>query len=235
MLLSARGRLAGFYARTGQEAKAEALFREIVKGQANVGASQPALARVLQPYVEILLKKGNDPQAVADLFDATQAIVRPGVAETQAILARELSGGSDEASRLFRQAVNLDRQIERARLELARLEATPAAADRPRMNALRVALIEAQKDQVATQSRLADFPRFRAVSNATLPLSEVQNQLRDGRGLLQDDGGRRPRLRAARDAEIGAGRPHRRNRQGARRAKSIRCARRSRRSRAGKG
>jgi CHAT domain-containing protein len=180
VLLSARGRLAGFYARSGQEAKAEGLFREIVKGQANVGVSQPALARVLQPYVEILLKKGNDPQAVADLFDATQAIVRPGVAETQAILARELSGGSDEASRLFRQAVNLDRQIERQRLELARLEASPAAADRPRMNALRIALIEAQKDQVATQSRLADFPRFRAVSNATLPLSEVQNQLRDG-------------------------------------------------------
>jgi CHAT domain-containing protein len=135
---------------------------------------------VLQPYVEILLRKGNDPQAVADMFDATQAIVRPGVAETQAILARELSGGSDEASRLFRQAVNLDRQIERSRLELARLEATPAAADRARMNTLRASLIEAQKDQVATQSRLADFPRFRAVSNATLPLSELQNQLRDG-------------------------------------------------------
>ena len=97
----------------GRRPKAEALFREIVKGQANVGVSQPALARVLRPYVEILLKKGNDPHAVADLFDATQAIVRPGVAETQAILARELSGGSDEASRLFRQAVNLDRQIER--------------------------------------------------------------------------------------------------------------------------
>jgi CHAT domain-containing protein len=180
VLLSARGRLAGFYARTGQTAKAEALFRDIVKGQANVGFSQPALARVLQPYVEILLAKGNDPQAVSDLFDATQTIVRPGVAETQAILARELSGGSDEASRLFRQSVNLDRQIERQRLELARLEAAPAAADRARMNALRAALTEARKDQVATQSRLADFPRFRAVSNATLPLSEVQKQLRDG-------------------------------------------------------
>ena len=53
------------------------------------------------------------------------------------------------------------------------------------MNALRAALIEAQKDQVATQSRLADFPRFRAVSNATLPLSEVQNQLRDGEGYYK--------------------------------------------------
>jgi CHAT domain-containing protein len=179
VLLSARGRLAGYYARTGQEAKAESLFREIVKAQANSGISQPVLARVLQPYVEILLRKGNDPNAVADLFEATQSIVRPGVAETQAILARELSGGSDEASRLFRQAINLNRQIERARLELARAETTPAS-DRGRMNALRAALTEAQKDQVATQSRLADFPRFRAVSNATLPLSDVQAQLRDG-------------------------------------------------------
>jgi CHAT domain-containing protein len=184
VLLSARGRLGGFYARTGQEAKAEALFREIVKAQANAGISQPVLARVLQPYLEILLKKGNDPQAVADLFEATQAIVRPGVAETQAVLARELSGGSDEASRLFRQSVNLNRQIERGRLEVARLETTPNA-DHARLSALRAALIEAQKDQVATQSQLAAFPRFRAVSNATLPLSEVQGQLRDGEGYYK--------------------------------------------------
>ena len=53
-------------------------------------------------------------------------LVRPGVAQTQAVLARELSGGSDEAARLFRQSVTLTRDIERARVELARLEASPA-------------------------------------------------------------------------------------------------------------
>ena len=40
-------------------------------------------------------------------------MVRPGLAQTQAVLARELSGGTDEASRLFRQSVTLTRQIER--------------------------------------------------------------------------------------------------------------------------
>ena len=69
-------------------------------------------------------------RAVADLFAASQVLVRPGVAQTQAVLARELSGGSDEAARLFRQSVTLTRDIERGRIELARLEASrpPTAA-----------------------------------------------------------------------------------------------------------
>ena len=43
-------------------------------------------------------------------------MLRPGVAQTQAILARELSGNSDEASRLFRQSVTFTRQIEQTEL-----------------------------------------------------------------------------------------------------------------------
>jgi CHAT domain-containing protein len=182
VLLSARGRLAAFLARSGQEARAETLFRDIVKEQANAGLSQPTLARVLEPYVELLLKKGNDPQTVSDLFDATQVIVRPGVAESQATLARELSGGSDEAARLFRQSVNLSRQIERARLELARLEgsATLSANDASRLAALRTTVREAEAEQVATQAKLGEYPRYRAVSNAALPLADLQKQLRPG-------------------------------------------------------
>ncbi len=79
------------------------------------------------------------------------------------------------------------------------------------MNALRRRSTDAQKDQVATQSRLADFPRFRAVSNASLAAVGAAEPAPRGRGLLQDDGRRRPRLRAAGDAEVGAGRPHRRH------------------------
>src|SRR5574338_1484384 len=176
VLLSARGRLAGFYARTGQSAKAEAMFKEIVASQSTIGVGQPTLARVLAPYLELLLKKGNDPAAAADFFAAAQAIVRPGVAETQAVLARELSGGSDEASRLFRQSINLNRQIERARLELARLPADEGA----RAPALRATIEAAQKEQVATQAQLAEYPRFRVVSNDTLSLAALQKLLRPG-------------------------------------------------------
>src|SRR5205085_3274374 len=89
------------------------------------GDNPPSLARLLSPYAELLLKSGNDRQSVADLFEAAQIMIRPGVAQTQAVLARELSGGSDEASRLFRQAVTLTRQIERSRIELARFDDLP--------------------------------------------------------------------------------------------------------------
>ena len=58
-------------------------------------------------------------------------MVRPGLAQTQAVLARELSGGTDEASRLFRQAVILTRQAERARIELARLTDVANSYPRP--------------------------------------------------------------------------------------------------------
>ena len=41
-------------------------------------------------------------------------MLRPGIAQTQALLARELSGGDDEAASLFRQSVTLSRYIARA-------------------------------------------------------------------------------------------------------------------------
>ena len=97
------------------------MFREIVHSQPDASNLPPSLRAVLRPYVDLLLKKGNDPAATAEIFAATQLMVRPGLAQTQAVLARELSGGTDEASRLFRQSVTLTRQVERARVELARL------------------------------------------------------------------------------------------------------------------
>ena len=181
-LLSARGQLAGFLARSGQEAAAEAIFDEIVQAQSVSESSPPTLARVLQPYVELLLKKNNDPEALANLFEATQVMLRPGIAQTQAVLARELSGGSDDASRLFRQSVTLTRQIERARIEMARLQAipVPTPGDSARLSALQATLGEAEQDQVATQASLAGYPRFRAVSNGSLSLAELQKLLREG-------------------------------------------------------
>ena len=75
------------------------------------GDSSLALRRALQPYFDLLSRPEAGTGAAADLFKASQILVRPGVAQTQAVLARELSGGSDEASRLFRPSVNLSRVI----------------------------------------------------------------------------------------------------------------------------
>src|SRR4029079_12845612 len=121
VLLNAKARLAGYLARSGQLATAEAMFSQIVHSQPATSTPPHRLANVLRPYVDLLLKKGDDPKATAEVFAATQLMIRPGLAQTQAVLARELTGGTDEASRLFRQSVTLTRQVERARIELARL------------------------------------------------------------------------------------------------------------------
>jgi CHAT domain-containing protein len=181
-LLSARARHAGFLARIGRTDEAEKIFSEIVTALADAGSGAPSLTRVLAPYAELLLKKGDDPIALGRFFEATQVMLRPGVAQTQAVLARELSGGSDDAARLFRQAVTLTRQVERAQVELRRLEAVtqPSPEDQVRMRALKVALARTRNEQVETQSRLAAYPRFRAVSANTLSLAELQKLLREG-------------------------------------------------------
>lgn len=181
-LLNAKARLAGYLARIGQSAQAEAMFREIVHSQGDTGNLAPSFAHLLKPYVDVLLQNSSNPAATAEIFIATQLMVRPGLAQTQAVLARELSGGTDEASRLFRQSVTLTRQLERSRVELSRLQelARPAPTDLNRAATLRASLQQTQKDQVATQAVLAGFPRYRAVASEVISLADLQKNLRAG-------------------------------------------------------
>jgi CHAT domain-containing protein len=181
-LLNAKARLAGYLARTGQLATAESMFKDIVHSQPDASNVPPSFAHVLRPYVDLLLKKTGDAAATEEIFAATQLMVRPGLAQTQAVLARELSGGTDEASRLFRQSVTLSRQIERARIELARFDdlAKPTPEEMVRARTLHASLSQTQKEQLATQSALGSFPRYRAVSSEVIPLAEFQKSLRSG-------------------------------------------------------
>src|SRR5207237_2412930 len=108
-LYSAKARLAGYYARTGRTAPALALYREIVQANLDSGDSSPALRRQLEPYFEFLVRDDAGATATADLFTASQILVRPGVGQNQEILARELSGGSEAEASMFRQSVTLAR------------------------------------------------------------------------------------------------------------------------------
>ena len=181
-LLNAKARLAGFLARSGQLATAESMFHDIVHSQGDTTNLPPSFANVLRPYVDLLLKKGDDPAAAAEIFAATQLMVRPGLAQTQAVLARELDGGTDQASRLFRQSVTLTRQAESARIQLARLSdiAKPSPDEMTRARVLRTALDQSQKEQLATQAALASFPRYRAVASEVISLADLQKTLRAG-------------------------------------------------------
>ena len=180
VLLNSKARLAGYLARRGQLATAEAMFSEIVHSQPDTSNLPPSFANVLRPYVDLLLKKGADPKAHAEMFAAMQLMVRPGLAQTQAVLARELTGGTDEASRLFRQSVTLSRQVERARIELARLQdlSKPTPQEAVRARVLRATLDSSQKEQLTTQAALSSFPRYRAVSSDTIALADLQKVLR---------------------------------------------------------
>jgi hypothetical protein len=186
-LLNTQARLAGFLARSGQASAAEAMFRDIVHSQTDANDLPPSFARVLRPYVDILLKKEGDPAATDELFATTQLMMRPGLAQTQAVLARELSGGTDEASRLFRQAVTLTRQVERTRIALAHLRdlAHPSPEDLTKMRVLAADLDVARKGEVATQASLASFPRYRAVSSDVLSLADLQKALRPGEAYFR--------------------------------------------------
>ena len=184
-LQSAQAQLAGFYARTGREAEALAVYRDIVSKAE--GRPAPTLRSLLSPYFSLLLRGGPSAEAAGDLFAASQLLQRPGLAQTQAVLARELSGGSDEAAQLFRKATNIGRAIESTRAAILAMDT--GAAMPPEMAAL---LAERQQrldqlltEQSAIQQQLAEYPRFRAVSEGSVALGSLQEVLKEDEAYVK--------------------------------------------------
>jgi CHAT domain-containing protein len=194
---SARAQLAGLYARSNRRDEALAIYRAIV-GQAS-GRPVTALRRLMQPYFALLTGGAGDnvsaaaPAAIADagavgdLFAASQLLQRSGLAQTQAVLARELSGGSDAAAELFRAVTNLSRALEQARQGVQQLEAVPApTADRVQLLAERRAGLAAlEAEQAGLLQQLAENPRFRAVSEGSVTLTELRDALKPGEAYLK--------------------------------------------------
>jgi len=186
-LASARARYAAFLTRHGQDDKALTIYREVVAALANSQRSTTGMANMMAPYYRLLASRAaTDPAAVSDFFVASQLQVRPGVADTQAVLARELSSGSDDGARLFRQATTLNRDIERARIEDARLAQLPVS---PEINALRADL-KMQIDNLSFQqtesiAALSAFPQYRVVAPGKLDLAELQQVLRADEAYLK--------------------------------------------------
>ena len=186
--LAARARLAAILAKRGQTDPSLALYREVVAAAAAAGSPVPGVGANLPAYFELLAKESSSrPALVEDFFAAAQLLVRPGVAQTQAVLARELSGGSDEAARLFRQSVDLTRDVERVRVELGRLNALAELTPEQtvRRTELTAELDRLSRSQVETTAQLAAFPRYKAVATATLTLTDLQRALRPGEAYLK--------------------------------------------------
>ncbi|MCW3796195.1 CHAT domain-containing protein [Sphingomonas sp. BN140010] len=185
-VLSARARKAALLARTGDEAGARTLFRGVVAESAEVPDGGSTLRGLLAPYFAILARSG-DAQAAADAFAAAQARQRPGVAQTQAILARQFSEGSDEASALFRLSLARMREIARTEGELADLKALAeqTAVTRDTAVALEQNLAALRAEQTGLQGRLAAYPRYQTLSRSLVDLADLRHQLRVGEAYWQ--------------------------------------------------
>ena len=184
--LSAKARKAGYLVRAGDVAGGRALFDEVIAGGTTVADSGTALRNLLGPYFDLLAADGSG-QAAAAMFRASQLLQRPGVAQTQAILARQYAAGNDEGSALFRLAVARTREIVRQDAEIKRLEAlaerTPSQEQS--LGSGKASLDALRADQVRLQSRLNDFPRYKVLSPQTTELSELQAALRPGEGYYK--------------------------------------------------
>jgi CHAT domain-containing protein len=186
-LASARARYAGFLVRRGQEDKALAIYRDVVAALVQAQRSTTGMANLMAPYYRLLAARADaDPAAIADFFVASQLQVRPGVADTQAVLARELSGGDGEGARLFRQATTLNRDIERLRIEDARLAQLPRTPETGALRAdARVQIDNLTLQQAETIAALSAFPQYGAVAPGKLDLTELQQALRPGEAYLK--------------------------------------------------
>ena len=186
--LSVEARLAALLARRGKIEPALTLYRTVVARAAASGTVGPGLLGGLAPYFALLAHESvARPALAADFFTASQLLLRPGVAQTQAVLARELSGGDDEAARLFRQSTALTRDVDRTRIEIDRLaaRAAPTVDDATRLTALRARLVQLEIDQTATTSALGKYPRYKAIATTGLTLAELQAALKPGEAYLK--------------------------------------------------
>lgn len=186
-LAAARARLASFLARQNRPDNAVTTYREVVSALVQQRRQMTGLYNLMAPYYRLLVdRQAGDSGAAAEFFAASQLLVRPGVADTQAVLARELSASNSEAASLFRQANNLNRDLERARIEFARLAALPVDASITElMDELQVRITNLAGQQTTTLARLSEFPQYRAISGDVLSLADLQAALTADEGYAK--------------------------------------------------
>jgi len=178
----ALARLAAFHARHGNTQAALSGYRTIVASAIANQSPTTGMGNLLNPYFQLLTTDAlSTTEQAGELLMASQTLIRPGVADTQAVLARELSESDTDASRLFRQSRSLSREIERSRIELASLvsQVNQTADIKAAIGTIQNDIAALEKQQVATQGLLAGYSQFRAITNKTVTLAELQGSLRD--------------------------------------------------------
>ncbi len=180
---AAKAKLASYLLRRDKQDEARQLYREVVDSSLGKRSAITGIANQLGPYFKLM---SDDPDSAAEFFKAAQVLVRPGVAETQAALSRELSGGTDEAARLFRQSNNLDRSIERLRMRFTALgKVEQNAGTRRRRADLAAEIEELERSQQLTIVSLSQFPQYRAVAGSSISLTDLRASMTPSEAYLR--------------------------------------------------
>ena len=183
---AAKARLAAYLFRRGQRDEAMALYRAIVADVSGQRGALVGLENQIRPYFTMLVEDlPRRPELVGDLFLAAQLIERPGAAQTLSQLARQLSAGTGEASELFRRATAVDRELTRANLRIAQLQAQQesiAAALLPELQDRRMRL---EQMQLELFEALSAYPEYRSVAHNYVTAEELTALLRPGEGYLK--------------------------------------------------
>ena len=187
-------------ARSGDEAGGAPLFAEVVDQQHQHRRQRHRAARICWRPISTLLARDGSADAAARMFRASQALQRPGVAQTQAVLARQLSEGDDDASAMFRLAVSRTREIVRTEAEIARLSTKPGAHAPSDLQNLAAGQVQPRRDARRPDPAAGQARRLSALQGAGAAADRARRsagRASPGRGLLQDDGDRRsPSLRS---------------------------------------
>ncbi|MCX7285359.1 MAG: CHAT domain-containing protein [Novosphingobium sp.] len=180
-LLAAQARKAAWLGRSGDEAGAIALFGKVIAGTLEAPEAGANIRDLLQPYFGLLARQ-NDSSAATAIFAASQVLQRPGVAQTQAVLARQMSQGNDEASALFRLSVARSRDIARAEATVAQLSqvSTPTPQQLAGLKTAQDDLAYLRREQTELVSKLAAFPRYSVLAPKNVTLAELQGALKAG-------------------------------------------------------
>lgn len=182
-VLSAKARKAAYLLAAGDRAGAAKLFADVVEESAAIPDSGTTLRDLLAPYFALLAGEGSAAASSASAaFAAAQVLERPGVAQTQAILARQLAEGNDAAAALFRLSLARSRDIARTESEVARLGAlvNPSASEAAELGAQQEALVALRREQTEILARLAAYPRYTALAPKRVSLAEMQAALKHG-------------------------------------------------------
>lgn len=179
---AAKARLGAFLLRQGREEEAITLYRAVIDQSVGKRNAITGFSNQLNPYFRLIADRvESDPAFAEDFFKASQILVRPGVAETQAVLSRELSSGSSEGSRLFRQSLDLGRDIERMRIRFLALgNAEPTTEIAAELTELATQIDRLESDQLRTQAQLNDYPQYRVVASRSLTLADFRASLKSG-------------------------------------------------------